>query len=100
MSHPINPLSSNSSQNTSHTSNFALVSDSRYVYKKLPNANSIRLLKLQPGQHGPITSSLITVDAKAAPTYSAISYVWGDPEQTVMISVDGKDKPVGVNLRD
>jgi hypothetical protein len=39
-------------------------------------------------------------DITAAPTYAAISYVWGDPKNTVMITVDEKNQPVTVNLRD
>jgi hypothetical protein len=43
---------------------------------------------------------LITVDLNAAPTYTAIAYVWGDPKKTVVIKVDGNDLPVTTNLRD
>lgn len=35
-----------------------------------------------------------------APAYAAVSYVWGDQKDIVMITVDGKNQPVTVNLRD
>jgi len=75
--------------------------NSRYQYTKLPNPDSIRLLALLPGrEEDPLICSLIIADIAAAPTYAAISYVWGDPKNTVMITVDEKNQPVTVNLRD
>jgi len=40
------------------------------------------------------------VDLNAAPTYTAISYVWGNLKKTVVIKVDGNDQPGAINLRD
>jgi Heterokaryon incompatibility protein (HET) len=44
-----------------------------------------------------IQCKLWNVDLDNCPSYKALSYVWGDPEKTVPISVDGKNYDVTVN---
>jgi hypothetical protein len=73
----------------------------KYQYESLPSSNSIRLLELFPGaSQDPLVCRLFVVDIQEAPTYAAISYVWGDPEDTVAIEVECKSKAITVNLND
>lgn len=88
------------SQDTEQASHNTLTVNLRYVYESLKGPQSIRLLKLHPGIEDRISCSLMTLDLEAAPTYAAISYVWGDPTNAVTISVDGRNQPVTTNLRD
>ena len=51
----------------------------------------IRLLRLLPGRWtDPIACELSTVSLRRNPCYDALSYVWGDPKDTLPITVDGK----------
>jgi hypothetical protein len=70
-----------------------------YKYKRLP-FDSIRVLELQPGEHGaPLAGHMVTQSISAAP-YEAISYVWGDPVRNRVILCDGKSLAVTSNLRE
>ncbi|KAF6809796.1 heterokaryon incompatibility protein [Colletotrichum sojae] len=68
------------------------------VYESLP-PNSIRLLKLRPGHvTSPVECELITVSISEAPTYDALSYVWGLDNSPEPISCNGQQMPVRNNL--
>ena len=54
---------------------------------------------VEPGSASdPIVCHLQHVDLDGSFAYKAISYTWGDPSQTQLISVDGQPFPVTVNL--
>ncbi len=62
----------------------------QYEYKKLSAPGNIRLLLLH--RRNPIDAincTLFEVDSKAAPSYEAISYTWGNPLETGDIRVNG-----------
>lgn len=59
----------------------------------------IRLFHLQPGEfHDPISGMLSIAYLEDGPKYEALSYVWGDPNVCMNISLDGHDVPVTTNL--
>jgi hypothetical protein len=61
----------------------------------------IRLLNLQPRTTDHIIATLSVADlASAAGTYACVSYVWGNPNETVPIEVDGHELQVTTNLFD
>lgn len=77
--------------------------DCRFMppYKPLPPEDSLatRLVKLLPGKYDdPIQCELEPVSLGNKPPYIALSYVWGDPTGTVMISLDGVEHAVTKNL--
>lgn len=57
----------------------SLTSKSSYEYATLSEDDSIRLLELLPGTHGPIESKLYSVRLRAEPDFEALSYTWGSP---------------------
>jgi hypothetical protein len=64
-----------------------------YIYEPLPTARSVRLLKLHGDSEPPIRDdrircSLRVVSLDECPTYSAISYTWGDALVTHVIECD------------
>ncbi|QDS76165.1 hypothetical protein FKW77_007576 [Venturia effusa] len=71
-----------------------------YLYRQMPEAGHIRLLKLQPGRRGDhIHSYLETVSIDASfRKYECVSYVWGDTPQYRRIIVDGHSFYVKLNL--
>jgi hypothetical protein len=70
----------------------------------LPDPDKIRLLRLKPDadETAPIQCELfnysLQTSTKGAHLYEALSYVWGDPEETSPIRVDGDQFPVTVKL--
>jgi hypothetical protein len=73
----------------------------RYVYAKIPNSTTIRLLLLEPGQKNePICCKLSAVDLDASPIYEAISYCWGGPLDERKIMCGQGILPVTKNLYD
>lgn len=69
------------------------------IYAPLAATDAFRLMVLQPGQrHEPIVVQLHTVSAGSVTEYDAISYVWGNPQQTVSILCNGISTNVTVNL--
>ncbi|KAI1350605.1 hypothetical protein F5Y01DRAFT_285781 [Xylaria sp. FL0043] len=71
------------------------------IYEDLPDqATSIRLLKIRPGWPlDPIRVELLGIpDRKNAPSYHALSYVWGSQENPVVIQCNGIEIPVTTNL--
>jgi hypothetical protein len=72
-----------------------------YKYDPLPEGKWIRLLRLQPGSLGDtIVCSLLVSEIKNAPPYDAISYAWGDKNDTLDIYCDGRRLKVRVNIHD
>lgn len=61
--------------------------------------HQIRLLELQPGQthSGHIRCRMKTVSLSDPPLYEAVSYVWGNPSDIVLIEVNGT--PFGVTKK-
>ncbi|KAG6364128.1 hypothetical protein INS49_005726 [Diaporthe citri] len=59
-----------------------------------------RLLVLEPGPHKDpnISVRLVQCRPQFAPTYDALSYVWGDQSRRTTISLDGKPFDVTTNL--
>lgn len=69
------------------------------IYIPLPTANSIRLLSLEPGSNdGLITCKLEVFSLNEAPTYEALSYVWGNPQPAASILNRGLAQTVTPNL--
>jgi len=59
----------------------------------------IRLLQLQPGTSAsPLNCQLGTVSLKDRPPFNALSYVWGAPENTETITLNGVSVRVTKNL--
>jgi hypothetical protein len=57
-----------------------------FTYLPLAESNSIRLVILHPGQFGDsVECHIVTFDTKepSPPPFEALSYVWGDPGNTV-----------------
>ncbi|KAH7327547.1 heterokaryon incompatibility protein-domain-containing protein, partial [Rhexocercosporidium sp. MPI-PUGE-AT-0058] len=71
-----------------------------YEYQPLSNdRKQIRLIKLLPGERGDfIRCEILAVRLDAVPPYEALSYVWGDPTQTVKICVHHRVFEVTKNL--
>ena len=65
----------------------------------LPYPDSIRLLRLHTEEKSPILSaSLFLARLQDGPEFEAISYVWGDPESLVSISLNGEPAIITQNL--
>lgn len=72
-----------------------------YQYQPLPRVDCIRLLLLSAGEYSsPVSCRLLSVPLDEAPPYQAISYVWGDPSDTVEIECGNRRLNVRRNLRD
>ncbi|RSL83701.1 hypothetical protein CEP51_004342 [Fusarium floridanum] len=70
---------------------------STFPYKPLDTEKSeIRMLKLPP--KGSENFELITVSLHDDPKYAALSYLWGDPEDQEIITVQGHKAGVRKNL--
>jgi hypothetical protein len=74
----------------------------RTIYESLPPGEFIRVLNLQPGEADEyIECSLEVVDIETSKeSYEAISYVWGDPNDTVDVQCNGLRVPITVSLAD
>jgi hypothetical protein len=72
------------------------------IYESLPPGEFIRVLKLQPSEADEdIQCSLEVVDIETSKeSYEAISYVWGDPNDTVDVQCNGLRVPITVSLAD
>lgn len=78
---------------------------SSYRYSSLlPGPDSIRLLRLMPHEDktAPIQCQLVNYSLQESGggthLYEALSYVWGDPKETLPISINKHNLPVTVNL--
>jgi hypothetical protein len=61
--------------------------------------NQIRVVELVPGRwNDAINCNMRTVSLDEQPSYEALSYVWGDPKDTVPIIVNGTSFPATRNL--
>ncbi len=75
---------------------------SNFTHFRLPlKGRAIRLLDLIPSSDPSlgIECKLRNVDLDSHPSYKALSYMWGDPEKTALISVDCKNYNVTVNCK-
>ena len=72
------------------------------IYEPLPAGEFIRVLRLQPGDTDQdIKCSLEIVDIEQSKgSYEALSYVWGDPNDTVNVQCNGQRVPITVSLAD
>ena len=63
---------------------------SPYPGGTLNEEDSFRLIEIHAGNHeDPLTISLLQCHLNDAPSYEALSYVWGDPTATVPIQIIG-----------
>ncbi|KAF1810877.1 HET-domain-containing protein [Eremomyces bilateralis CBS 781.70] len=73
-------------------------------YEPLPSSDYIRILELFPGSETePLCGQLLLVrreEDHETPSYDAISYAWGDPNDTVEIICDSKPVQITNNLAD
>lgn len=71
----------------------------RYTHKPLDlDTDQFRLLKVARQPSGPIACALEIHARHEAPTYTALSYTWGDPHDTKDIRIDGLPLKVTSNL--
>jgi len=87
-----------------------MTEERRYPYQTLQETSSeIRLLTLTPDLDSPPTYNSQTYIScslthasldQELPPYFALSYTWGNPENTALISVDGVLIPITQNLHD
>ncbi|KAI4909539.1 hypothetical protein J4E90_008236 [Alternaria incomplexa] len=76
-------------------------SENVYVHSQLEERHQFRLLELHPGSPGDtIKATLVTKDLRDAPSYEAMSYVWGDMNDRVDILVNGRNFKITKNLHD
>ncbi|KAF3022936.1 hypothetical protein E8E14_005307 [Neopestalotiopsis sp. 37M] len=79
--------------------------EDQYAYRTLPPSRGIRLLRLLPSEY--VTASLrgclieysLEEMYTEASSYDALSYVWGDPEMSQAITIDGLKLPITANLQ-
>jgi hypothetical protein len=70
-----------------------------YAYESLPHGKWFRLLHLYPGQlHEPLSCSLFIQELSSSPPFKALSYVWGDANDTLTITCSGYSKSITRNL--
>jgi Heterokaryon incompatibility protein (HET) len=69
------------------------------LYVELSQGHAIRLIELFPGERQSDISIRLSIhELDHAPEFEAISYVWGDPNDTSPILCNGKELHVTVNL--
>lgn len=72
------------------------------MYKPLLACDLVRLLRLAPSPHrdDPLTGNFVVISLKHAPSFEAISYVWGDPtiSESIRIDSDTDDISITPNL--
>jgi Heterokaryon incompatibility protein (HET) len=73
-----------------------------YEHDPIPLNGYIRIIRLLPGQGtAPIRCRLDPISIEEAEdSYAAVSYVWGDPSDTVVISCNRKSLWITPNLFD
>src|SRR5216117_2955638 len=75
--------------------------NTEFLYEALPNSEAIRLLELLPGtEDEPLICHFHVYPIAIAPMYEAISYVWGDPQNTAHVIANGRTVTVTSNLGD
>ncbi|KZM27384.1 uncharacterized protein EKO05_0010483 [Ascochyta rabiei] len=72
------------------------------IYSPLPDGDYIRLLILQPGDYDDDIECELKVQThrRSKNKYAAISYVWGDPTDTIDIECNHHPVPITRNLAD
>ncbi|KAM0430084.1 hypothetical protein ACHAPT_006090 [Fusarium lateritium] len=61
-----------------------------FTYTAIPEGRFFRLLKIHPGSaNDPLQCDLFTAEIDAAPPYTALSYVWGDPTMSAEVTCSG-----------
>ncbi|EXJ61332.1 uncharacterized protein A1O5_11890 [Cladophialophora psammophila CBS 110553] len=69
------------------------------LYLPLLEGEVIRLVDLLPGEgDDPVSLRLLIAELGHHPEYEAISYVWGDPSQTVSVLCNGRPLAITVSL--
>lgn len=70
------------------------------IYERLPQGEFIRVLKLQPGKaEDDIECSLEIIDiGTSEDSYEAISYVWGNANDTIDVQCNGLQVPITASL--
>lgn len=71
--------------------------DAMYQYYNV-RGKDIRLLYLLPGTESMVKCEIIPASLKSHPKYMALSYAWGDPDDTAPIQVNGCRFDVTSNL--
>jgi hypothetical protein len=72
---------------------------SQTLYFPLLQGQVIRLLQLMPGVRDDVVSTrMLVAELGYHPDYEALSYVWGDPNNTVPITCNGREMPITRNL--
>lgn len=69
-----------------------MVESEQYVYKALePAKRQIRVLHLKPATtwYEEISGKLAIISLDDSPQFEALSYVWGDPQDTAPVHLDG-----------
>ncbi|KAF2464484.1 HET-domain-containing protein [Lindgomyces ingoldianus] len=71
-----------------------------YQYQPLPRDDCIRLLVLLPGSYDEpkLSCRLLSVPLEEAPSFEALSYVWGTPVNTAVIDCCRGYLPIRANL--
>src|SRR5689334_12476980 len=69
------------------------------LYLPLIDGHIIRLIELEPGEPGDqVHLRLLIAELEYAPEYEALSYVWGDTQNTTQIICNGRPLEVTRNL--
>jgi hypothetical protein len=68
-----------------------------YMYNEL-NRNDFRLVKLLAARMAALQCEILHFNLDAHPHYTAISYAWGDAEDTKKIQIEGFDVPITSSL--
>jgi hypothetical protein len=75
------------------------VGSNQPLYFPLVEAQIIRLVELAPGaRDAPVVIRLFITELEHHPEYDAISYVWGNPEDTLPVLCNGRSFDITVNL--
>lgn len=70
-----------------------------FKYSPLCTNDGIRLVKLLPASfHEPIACALVHTTLDSNPSYEALSYTWGNHQNTMSIKVDGRSFGITHNL--
>ncbi|KAF4619024.1 hypothetical protein G7Y89_g14822 [Cudoniella acicularis] len=73
--------------------------DTNFRYKDIsPTGNEIRLLRILPETTSTIKCELLHTSLDDPSNYTAISYAWGDTDDTRTILLDGREFPVTLSL--
>lgn len=72
------------------------------MYEQLPCGDFFRVLKSRPDNWDDEIECDLTIRAfeGSRKEYDAISYVWGDSNETVNVTCDGKEVPMSISLQD